>query len=193
MDVQKPVGFNLPTTAWKSAHALFLKIYVLYNSSDRSAALVQAPPTPTPTHDEQPFKPARTEFTCPVSDSSVWGRGCCHMSAPSGGVTELLSQRIPGETSRRSRHKERRGLAQEERGRRGAAAGDGDAPPPPSALLRLDEAVLLLAHRLHLCVGRVTRSPSELHGRPPARAPLRAGGDTWLFSGLRSKVTELSR
>lgn len=46
------------------------------------------------------------------------------------------------------------------------------APPPPSALLGLDEALLLLTHRLHLCVGWVTRTPAKLHGRPPAWASL---------------------
>lgn len=69
--------------------------------------------------------------------------------------TELLrgSWRFLGEKSLWSRHEEGGGgLAQ---------AGGGEAagmrtPPPPSALLGLDEALLLLAHRLHLRVGRVT-------------------------------------
>lgn len=61
----------------------------------------------------------------------------------------------------------------EEGRRRKRAARKPDAPThPPSALLRLNEALLLLAHRFHLGVGRVTRAAAELHGRPSARASL---------------------
>lgn len=45
-------------------------------------------------------------------------------------------------------------------------------PPPPSALLRLDETLLLVAHWLHLGVRWVARAAAELHGGPPAGASL---------------------
>lgn len=78
--------------------------------------------------------------------------------------------------------------------RAGTGGGEGGAagmqtPPPPSALLGLDEAFLLLAHWLHLCVGWVARAPAKLHGWPPAWASLqRVGrrGNVWgQRSGLR--------
>lgn len=56
----------------------------------------------------------------------------------------------------------------------GGVAGVNGRPPPPSALLRLDEAFLLVAHWLHLGVRRVARAAAELHGRPPAGASLQA-------------------
>lgn len=77
---------------------------------------------------------------------------------------------VPGEKSLWSRR--------EEGWHRRGAVGMR-TPPPPSALLRLDEALLLLSHRHHLRVGWVTRTPAELHCWPPARASLQgwAGED----------------
>lgn len=41
-----------------------------------------------------------------------------------------------------------------------------------SALLGFDKPVFLLAHRLYLCVGRVSRAAAELHGGPLAGTSL---------------------
>lgn len=68
----------------------------------------------------------------------------------------------------------------------GGGAAGMQAPPPPSALLRLDEALLLLAHRLHLCIGWVARAPAKLHGWPPAWASLQG------WAGFRIKVRDHS-
>lgn len=57
-------------------------------------------------------------------------------------------------------------------GRRSRGGKRQTPPLTPSALLRLDEALLLVAHWLHLRVRRVARAAAELHGRPPAGASL---------------------
>lgn len=107
----------------------------------------------------------------PVSSSTQWAgttvltSHCVHRAPPVISRSWRFLMRSPcGAGGRRA------GIGEGSWEGRGAAGMW--TPLPPSALLRLNEALLLLAHRFHLCVGWVTWPPAELHGWPPARASL---------------------
>lgn len=113
------------------------------------------------THCSPPPLPTGAQQPVPVWVSGFIHGSLCSMAAPSGSLARwgrisasLCVHRAPPPVERIL-----------------------EGPPPPSALLGLDETLLLLADRLHLSVGRVSRTPTELHGWPPAGTSLQRVGD----------------
>lgn len=76
--------------------------------------------------------------------------------------------------------------------RPGVQVGRDINVPPPLALLRLNEAIFLLTHGLHLWVSRVTRPPAKLHGWPLAGASLQRGKEEDTCKGQKHILSTLS-